>query len=243
MSQQSTWSYVNVPIYEASKSIGLNQSSFFIVASVNVPPVDFSPMQLPDMGNLLGNIGNDILTGSAGNDSLDGGLGDDSLYGGNGNDSLDGGLGNDSLYGGNGNDTLLGGLGNDILVGGAGADSFNFALGYVYNSSSNSRTLSIGSIDGVDSITDFSVADDRIGIYLSPNISAATGLTPNSAITANQFVIGTGATDASDRFIYNSATGGLFFDADGTGATAQVQLATLSSGLAMTNADIFVYGL
>jgi hypothetical protein len=34
--------------------------------------------------------------------------------------------------------------------------------------------------------------------------------------------------------------GALFFDADATGAIAQVQLATLSPGLAMTKADILV---
>ncbi|MBD2300691.1 calcium-binding protein, partial [Nostoc sp. FACHB-190] len=32
----------------------------------------------------------------------------------------------------------------------------------------------------------------------------------------------------------------LFFDADGTGAIARIQFATLSAGLSLTNADIFV---
>jgi hypothetical protein len=49
------------------------------------------------------------------------------------------------------------------------------------------------------------------------------------------------AADINTCFIYNSATGALFFDADGTGSTGQVQIATLSTGLAMTNADIFVF--
>jgi hypothetical protein len=35
--------------------------------------------------------------------------------------------------------------------------------------------------------------------------------------------------------------GALFFDADGTGESEQVQLATLSSGLALGNADIFIF--
>jgi len=65
-------------------------------------------------------------------------------------------------------------------------------------------------------------------------------LTAGVAITSNQFVIGSAAVDASDRFIYNQNTGALFFDEDGIGALKQVQLASLSTGLAMANADIFV---
>jgi Ca2+-binding RTX toxin-like protein len=44
----------------------------------------------------------------------------------------------------------------------------------------------------------------------------------------------------SDRFIYNNTNGALFFDVDGNGSTAQLQLATLNTGLALTNQDIFV---
>jgi Ca2+-binding RTX toxin-like protein len=53
-------------------------------------------------------------------------------------------------------------------------------------------------------------------------------------------LIGTSATTASQRFIYNKTTGALFFDADGLGGAAQVQLATLNPGLTLTKADIFV---
>ncbi len=53
------------------------------------------------------------------------------------------------------------------------------------------------------------------------------------------FTIGSAATGDSDRFIYNQTTGGLFFDA-GISAASQVQFAQLSTGLAMTNLDIFV---
>ncbi len=60
-------------------------------------------------------------------------------------------------------------------------------------------------------------------------------------LTQEQFTLGTAATTQSNRFIYDSDTGNLFFDIDGTGDIAQVQIATLSSGLAMTNADIFIF--
>jgi len=62
------------------------------------------------------------------------------------------------------------------------------------------------------------------------------------SLPSEQFTIGSAATDASDRLIYNKTTGALLFDSDGTGATEQEQFATLSTGLAMTNADIFVIG-
>ncbi|WP_019501560.1 beta strand repeat-containing protein [Pseudanabaena sp. PCC 6802] len=66
---------------------------------------------------ILGTAVNDSLNGSVGNDTISGLAGLDTLSGLGGNDSLDGGLGNDSLTGGLGNDTLLGGGDNDTLTG------------------------------------------------------------------------------------------------------------------------------
>lgn len=71
---------------------------------------------------LLGRDGNDILAGGAGEDLLYGGAGNDNLDGGDGEDFLDGDYGNDVLLGGNGEDFLGGGSGNDKLDGGAGED-------------------------------------------------------------------------------------------------------------------------
>jgi serralysin len=133
--------------------------------------------------------------------------------------------GNDAanlLQGGTGGaDTLDGGLGADTLTGGSGPDAFLFgtALG--------------GS--NIDHITDFSVPDDRI--LLSSAIFA--GL-PTGVVAASAFVIGATAADALDRIIYNSATGALYYDADGSGAGAAVQFAEVSAGLAMTNADFVI---
>jgi Ca2+-binding RTX toxin-like protein len=199
--------------------------------------------------------GNDELNGGEGNDTLVGGSRDSSLEGGSGNDYiyekhsvsvqiddgvgfnstttvflggnsyLSGGKGKDTLDGGYGNDTLVGGEGSDRLIGGDGADSFSF-----YAPS-----------QGIDNITDFVVAEDTISVSADAfdNFNFGGGLTAG-AITTEQFVIGRAAGDKSDRFIYNQNTGALFFDADGTGATEQVQFASLSTGLAMTNADILV---
>jgi Ca2+-binding RTX toxin-like protein len=55
-----------------------------------------------------------------------------------------------------------------------------------------------------------------------------------------QFVLGTAAADTSDRFIYNQSTGALFFDIDGTGATAKIQIATLTTKPVISFEDIVV---
>ncbi|WP_348253207.1 calcium-binding protein [Funiculus sociatus] len=151
---------------------------------------------------------------------------DNKIDGDESHDTLKGKAGNDILTSGSGNDTLVGGGGSDVLTGSVGADKFYFH----------------GKSRAVDRITDFSVADDTIGIATrSGSMFANAGLTVGAAITASQFRIGASAGDAGDRFIYNSTTGGLFFDRDGIGATAQVQFATVSTGLAMTNADVFIF--
>ena len=63
-----------------------------------------------------------------------------------------------------------------------------------------------------------------------------------SVLTAAAFVANaTGlAGDASDRIIYETGTGNLFFDADGTGVGARVQFAVLNPGLSLTNTDFLV---
>ncbi|WOI25590.1 VCBS domain-containing protein [Cobetia amphilecti] len=95
----------------------------------------------------------DYLVGQGGNDTLSGGEGSDRLEGGSGNDTLRGGTGNDILSGGEGDDLLVGGAGNDILTGGDGADTFQWLSGHDINSEGGMAT---------DTITDFSVADGDV---------------------------------------------------------------------------------
>ncbi|MBE9107004.1 hypothetical protein IQ229_19345 [Nostoc cf. edaphicum LEGE 07299] len=161
-----------------------------------------------------GNILNNTIAGNSGANNLFGNEGNDSLSGNSGNDLLDGGTGDDTMLGGSGNDVLIGNFGNDVLTLSTGADIF------VLNSPNQ----------GVDRITDFLTVDDTL------HVSAAGfggGLTAGASIVADQILIGSGtvaATSASQRFIYNTSTGALFFDADGnqTGSSA-VQIATLSN--------------
>jgi hypothetical protein len=61
--------------------------------------------------------GDDIVTGSYGNDLLRGGAGDDTLRGIAGNDQLDGGAGDDTIHGGADDDTVIGGPGRDAING------------------------------------------------------------------------------------------------------------------------------
>ncbi|GFE68344.1 S-layer family protein [Chroococcus sp. FPU101] len=129
--------------------------------------------------------------------------------------------GNDVILGRSKNDVIISGLGNDLLTGGANADLFTF---------SNPN-------QGIDRITDFTPDDDLIVVSAS---GFAGGLTATDVLRSNQFIIGTSATASTHRFIYNSGTGALLFDRDGTGTTAAIQFATLSVGLALTYEDIFV---
>ncbi len=59
-------------------------------------------------------------------------------------------------------------------------------------------------------------------------------------LSSKAFVFGAVAADSSDRIIYDDATGALYFDADGSGAGAQVQFAQLDAHLALTNRDFLI---
>ncbi|NCM98108.1 MAG: calcium-binding protein, partial [Rhodobacterales bacterium] len=150
-------------------------------------------------------------------------LGIEHVTSGNGNDRLTGNALANSLSAGLGNDALNGGAGNDLLTGGIGSDAFVF-----------NTALSAGNIDR---ITDFSVVDDTIRLENAIFTGLANGVLTAAAFVANATGL---AGDASDRIIFETDTGNLFFDADGTGAAARVQFAHLNAGLALTNADFLV---
>ncbi|MBR8827136.1 MAG: calcium-binding protein, partial [Gomphosphaeria aponina SAG 52.96 = DSM 107014] len=57
------------------------------------------------------------------------------------------------------------------------------------------------------------------------------------ALNEGQFVIGTGAIDGDDRFIYSA--GSLFYDVDGIGGATQIKIATLT-GIPVIVASDFV---
>jgi serralysin len=206
---------------------------------------------------LEGGDGNDVLLGGVGADALNGGAGNDraeysdaaagitadlqtaanntgiangdsyisieNLYGSDFADSLRGNASANTITGADGNDTIFGRDGNDSLIGGADNDRF------VFNTALNAAT-------NVDRIASFSVADDIIALE-----NAIFGaLTSTGTLGAAAYFTGAAAHDASDRIVYNSGTGDVFYDSDGTGAAAAIKFAILGAGLAVTNADFVV---
>jgi len=173
-----------------------------------------------------GGDGNDLLSGDLGNDTVLGGSGNDTVFGGQGSDIVGGGDGNDSLFGGKGNDTVDGGAGNDlisgdrgsdVLTGGAGSDTFYFS--------------GFGGDFGVDTITDFTPAEDKIKLK-SGGVLGGLGTT----FEASEFVVVsnfTGSTTAAttNKLVYDPTNGVLYFN--GTGGVLTV--AQLQPGLTITS--------
>ncbi|PVE23555.1 hypothetical protein DC522_15235 [Microvirga sp. KLBC 81] len=134
----------------------------------------------------------------------------DKFVGGVGNDRLGGGAGNDTLVGGGGNDTLSGGTGKDTLTGNSGSDKFLFDV-------TPNRLYP-------DAITDFSSRYDTFLLKRTIFKTLPTGTLPSKA-----FVLGKVAKDADDRILYDKGTGGVYYDADGSGRIAAVKIATLTN--------------
>jgi serralysin len=130
------------------------------------------------------------------------------------------------LVGGAGNDKLYGMLGKDVLTGGTGHDIF------VFNTKPDTKN--------VDKITDFNVTDDTIWLENKYFKVGSGSPSKPKAMAKKYFHKGAEAHDANDRVIYDSKKGFLYYDADGTGSSAQVKIAILSKNLKMTYKDFFV---
>jgi len=217
--------------------------------------------------SLSGGAGNDSLTGGAGIDTLAGGAGNDVYYadtvsdilselvgggtdtevasfsailglnienltlsggsglsgtGNAGNNLITGNTGANTLNGGLGQDTLAGGAGADVLYGGAGSDAFR---------------LDALPATGVDKVKDFVVIDDTI--QLENSVFTVFGVNTVGAISGSAFQANTTglAVDGTDRIVYETDTGKLFYDTDGNGSKAAVLIAELSAGLSLGQAD------
>lgn len=165
------------------------------------------------------------VTGNANDNALTGNASINTLSGGEGNDALSGLAGNDTLIGGNGNDWLFGGAGMDTLTGGAGADTFRF--NYTLSASAN-----------VDTLTDFATGVDRLELE---NAVFAKLTTLGTLSELNFVASSTGkALDANDYVLYNTTTGGLYYDADGSGSGAAVLFATLTGIPTISAGDFLV---
>jgi serralysin len=172
-----------------------------------------------------GNVANALLfQGDARSliENATGGSGSDLVVGNTAANVLAGGSGADRLNGLAGADILGGGLGNDLLTGGVGNDVFTF-------------DTSLNRTTNVDRIVDFSVDDTiRLENAVFSTLAKAGPLSPAA------FWTGPAAHDADDRILYDSRTGSVLYDADGSGQVAAVPFATLPSDLKMTQADFFI---
>ncbi|MDP8102023.1 matrixin family metalloprotease [Phocoenobacter atlanticus] len=186
------------------------------------------------LGNdvIYGGRGNDTLYGESGNDKLYGGSGNDKLYGGKGDDWLSGYLGNDIIYGGNGNDKLYGEAGNDKLYGGDGNDILFGGKGndiFVFD-----KQLSDSNIN---EIIDFTSGSDVLQLDDVIFIELDDGILSNSRFVAND---SGEAKDTDDHIVYNTSTGELSYDADGSGSDSAQVFAILDNHVSLLASDIVI---
>jgi Ca2+-binding RTX toxin-like protein len=192
-------SFKVAPNHEAPRDGGNDN-----VYKVTIQVSDGSLSATQNLSITVKDVVNETLTGLAGPDTLTGDGGNDKLLGLGGNDTLSGGAGNDTLYGGDGTDTLTGGAGKDA---------------FVFNSAPTSP----------DTIADFSGAE---GDKIQLSKAIFDGLTYKGPLLAGDFYAAPGATsarDGTDRIIYDTTTGKLYYDADGIDGLAAVQIAVLGA--------------
>ena len=96
---------------------------------------------------------------------------------------------------------MVGGAGNDLLPGGPGPDVFRFDVAL--------------NLAGLDTVTDFRIADDRIQL----DDAVFPGLLPGS-LPAAAFLAGAAATQAEHRILYDTTSGLVSYDPDGLGGQA-----------------------
>ncbi len=114
-----------------------------------------------------------------------------------------------------GNDTLEGSGGDDTLIGGDGRDVFRFTTEPSYSAAT---------------IEDFVSGTDRIELDGEIFTAIESGKI-DEVFVANE----TGeATSEDQRLIYNTETGELFYDADGSGDGSAGLIATLTGKPALT---------
>ncbi len=161
--------------------------------------------------------------------------------------NVTGGGSADTITGSAGADTITGGAGADSLIGGALADEFAYEV------------VATALVAGGDTITDFVAGTDKIAVVFSgtTELSQVTGfltatgadedetLIEAASASANNANFVTGATPTAKTeqatFLYDTATGILTFDADGTNdSVSAITIATLTGAPTLTATDITI---
>lgn len=134
-----------------------------------------------------------------------------------------------TVIGHTGNDTFTGSAKNDLLTGGTGNNTFVM-------------TGVTAATNGSDTITDFTAGTDKIVISLMAVNTVANASLLEGALTIDNFITGPGAIadTGSSYFAYDTTTGTLSFDADGTGAGEAVALVILTGAPTLAASDIIL---
>ena len=183
---------------------------------------------------ILGEDGNDTITGGGGHDVVTGGAGNDAITTTTGNDNVDGGDGNDTINVGNGDNTVLGGGGNDAITTGTGNDLITAGDGDdVVTDGGASATGSVISLgggndivttgDGNDTITGDDGNDSVFAGNSSNNVHGGAGNDTLTTGTGNDVILGGDGNDVleggtgvdtltggagNDTFVFNAAASG-----------------------------------
>ncbi|MEL6765117.1 MAG: calcium-binding protein, partial [Cyanobacteria bacterium J06607_6] len=170
---------------------------------------DFETVGTDEGETLVGSDDDNSIAGQGGSDIIAGGLANDIILGGDGDDVLRGDLnsrnpqdgsagGNDIIFGGEGSDRIGGKAGNDILSGDAGDDFIwgddgddiimgvtgnDVLVGDNFSGGSGSDLFVFGNGDGTDTILDFEVGTDRIGLVEGELTFAELTLTQDGSNT------------------------------------------------------------
>ena len=144
---------------------------------------------------------NDTLLGDGGNNELSGFAGDDTLTGNGGNDTLLGGAGNDTLHGGDGDDEIWGQAGNDSIDGGAGADLVRYrdaASGITVSLSAGTAQDGAGGTDtlfSIENVHGSEFGDSLSGSALGNELSGFSGNDTIDGLAGNDTLLGGGGAD------------------------------------------------
>jgi T1SS-143 domain-containing protein len=136
--------------YQLAQADGDTDDAQLVITIGGTPYVE----PVPEVGsNVTGTSDDDVILGTAGNDTLDGGEGDDHIEGGAGSDTIIGGKGDDVLFGGDDADTFVWNSGDEGTSGSPAHDTvvdFDATDGDELDLSDLLSGLTSQSIEGID---------------------------------------------------------------------------------------------